>query len=246
MVGVPAGGAAHFRIILPAADVVLRIRQAGQTGLAALELERAGADFGNYALIVFVQRREIAADVGQNVRIGFDGGVGLHEGIEERLVNPRAVVRGQLAAAFGGGGAAGGLVGQAEMTGHDIALEIILLRAGEAAVLGVERIEPFRGRAGLVVVGDEIDLVRAAVGGAVLPVVNDIVAEIEPAGVGARFLVQPARQAPVSPGAMREEIVVEAADVAADAGRIAMLRAGRILLVPGGVQRLGNQACAGG
>jgi len=40
---------------------------------------------------------------------------------------------------------------------------------------------------------------------------------------------------------MRQEIVVETADVASDAGRVAVLRPGRVFLVAGLVERLGDQ-----
>src|SRR5690606_23745875 len=61
-----------------------------------------------------------------------------------------------------------------------------------------------------------------------------------PAGVE-MVLVQPARKAPVPAGAMRQQIVMKTANVPADARRVTVLRARRIILVPGRVQRFRNQ-----
>ena len=83
---------------------------------------------------------------------------------------------------------------------------------------------------------------HAAVGRAVAPVVDDVVADIEPARVVPPALVEPAGEAPVAAGAVGEQVVVEAADVAADAGREAVLLAGAgVILVVGDVQRLGDE-----
>src|SRR5690606_5629695 len=111
----------------------------------------------------------------------------------------------------------------------DVAVEIIPLRALEPGVLGVERVKEARGRPGLVVVVHEVHLVRASVRRAVLPVVNNVVPDIEPAGVE-MVLVQPARKAPVPAGAMRQQIVMKTANVPADARRVTVLRARRIIL----------------
>ena len=97
--------------------------------------------------------------------------------------------------------------------------------------LGHQHVKHPRGRAGLVVVVDEVHLHRAAVGRAVAPVVDDVVADIEPAGVAAG-LVEPAGQAPVAARAVGQQIVVEAADVAADAGGVAVLLALLVFLWP--------------
>src|SRR6185503_1735711 len=94
--------------------------------------------------------------------------------------------------------------------------------------------------AGLVVVVHEIDFVRTAIGGAVLPVVNDIVPDIEPANVKS-LLVQTARETPVPSGAMREQVVMKAADVAAYARGVTVLRAGRIFFVAGFIEGFGDE-----
>ena len=75
-VGVEICCTADFGIIIPCANVVLRIRQAGQSGDAAFEFGCATADFGDDALIVFVESGEIAADVGEDVGVGLMGRMG--------------------------------------------------------------------------------------------------------------------------------------------------------------------------
>ena len=67
---------------------------------------------------------------------------------------------------------------------HDVAFNVVLLRAeGGVLELGVEVGVRYRSRARLVVVVDEVDLFRAAVGGAMIPVVDHHIADIEPPGV---------------------------------------------------------------
>jgi len=73
----------------------------------------------------------------------------------------------------------------------------------------------------------------------VAPVVDDVVANIEAARV-TRGLVKSAGEAPVAAGTVGEQIVVEAADVAADAGRVAMLLALLVFLVAGDVEGFGD------
>src|SRR6185369_1406987 len=94
VIGVPISRAMDFGIILPAADVILRIGQTGQAGPAAFEFGGAGADFSDDALVVLVERREIAADVGEDVGIGLMGGMSLCVRLEERRGDPRRIVRG--------------------------------------------------------------------------------------------------------------------------------------------------------
>ena len=53
--------------------------------------------------------------------------------------------------------------------------------------------------------------------------------------------VEAAGEAPVAARAVGEQVVVEAADVAADAGRVAVLLALLVVLVAGDVERLGDE-----
>ena len=56
-----------------------------------------------------------------------------------------------------------------------------------------------------------------AVGGPASPIVDDVVANIQSAGELGRILSKPARQAPVSSGAVGKKVVMETADIPADA-----------------------------
>ena len=88
-------------------------------------------------------------------------------------------------------------IGQVEMASHDIAGKEIPLRARKRAVLGIEGNEGLCRRPGQIIIANEIDFVSPAVGRPVLPVKDDIVADIEPAGVGIVRLVQATGEAPV-------------------------------------------------
>src|SRR5207253_1437875 len=142
---------------------------------------------------------------------------------------------------FGCSGAPGHLVCQTEVPGHDIAFEEISLRSGKAAVLSVQSVEPSRGWTGFIVIIYEVNLVRASVRGAVFPVVNDIVPQIEAAGIFIFRFTEPTRQTPVSTGTIRQEVMMEAANVSTDTGCVAVLGARWILLVPRLIQSFGNQ-----
>lgn len=72
------------------------------------------------------------------------------------------------------------------------------------------------------------------------PIVDDVVKDIEAAAVGA-VGVEAAGEAPVATLVVGEEVVVEAGDVAADARGVAVRGAGRVVLVAGDVQRLGDE-----
>ena len=230
-----------FGIIIPTADIVLRIGQAGQSSFAAFEFGGARTSFGDDALIVFVERGKIAADVGEDVGVGGISSLCFDVRIEERFFHPRAVLGGDFAAAFGGGGATSGLIGQPEATDHDVAVEEVLLATGEAAVLGVECVEIFRGGSGLVVVVHEVDLMRAAIRGAIFPVEDDVVADVEATSVFIVGLAQTAGETPIATSAMGEEVVMKAADVAADARGVTVLRADGIFFVPRFVKGFGDQ-----
>ncbi len=55
------------------------------------------------------------------------------------------------------------------------------------------------------------------------------------------FTVESAREAPISPLAVSQEVVVEGPDITPDAGRVAVRRARGIVLVPRDVQALGDE-----
>lgn len=69
-VGVPIIRAMFFGVVFPAADVFLRIGEAGQVGFAANECALAGADFFQNPSVVVVLRGNRAADVGEDVSLG--------------------------------------------------------------------------------------------------------------------------------------------------------------------------------
>src|SRR5262245_22706053 len=77
------------------------------------------------------------------------------------------------------------------------------------------------------------------------PVVDDVVAQIEAAGVAAR-LVQAAGHAPVAAGTVGQEVVMEAADVAADGGGVTVTGASGVVLMTGNVEGLGDEAALEG
>src|SRR5690606_3055242 len=96
-----------------------------------------------------------------------------------------------------------------------------------------------------VIVADEVGLADAAVGGAVFPVVNHVVADIEIAGELAA-LGEPAGHAPVATGAVGQQVVVEAADVTGDAAGKGMALARAIAGMAGDVEGLGDDAALQG
>src|SRR5262249_27472022 len=111
------------------------------------------------------------------------------------------------------------------------------------AGVGFQQREHLRRRAGQVEVVHEVQLADASVGGAVAPVVDHVVADIQPPGEPLSGAVQPAGQAPVPPCAVGEQIVVEAADVAGDApGERVPLAGADVLLVAREIERLRDDA----
>ena len=97
-----------------------------------------------------------------------------------------------------------------------------------------------RGCAGLVVVADEIDFVRAAIGRAPAPVIDDVVEDVQASGVIA-VGIESACHAPVPTFVMREQIVMQTRHIAPHAGCVAVLRASGISLVTGDVERFRNE-----
>ena len=95
--------------------------------------------------------------------------------------------------------------------------------------------------AGDVVVADEGERLHSAVGRPALPVVDHVVADIEPAGKLAAAAQAPG-EAPVAARAVGQQIVMEAANVARDAAGKRVPLAGLILPVVGDVERLGDEA----
>src|SRR5262245_22234735 len=119
--------------------------------------------------------------------------------------------------------------------------------AVRVAGVGLEQCEDLRRRAAQVEVVHEVQLANPAVSRAVAPVVDHVVADVEPAGELLPGPVQPAREAPVPPGAVGEQVVVEAADVPRDAsGERVSLAGPLVLLVAGEVQGLRNDAALDG
>ena len=174
-VRVPIRCPVNFGIIIPTANIVLGVRQTRDTGFAAFVFYLAAANLGDDARVVFVERGKIAANIGKDIRIGFFCGVSFHERWKKLFIHPCAVSLRQFAAALGRGLATRFLIGQPEMARHDVAGEVVLLSAGKASVLRVERVEKFCGGAGLIIIIHEVDLVRAAVGRAMFPIEDDVV-----------------------------------------------------------------------
>ena len=82
---------------------------------------------------------------------------------------------------------------------------------------------------------------RTSVRHAAVPVVNDIIKNIQTPCVIA-IAIQTAAHAPIPARIMRQQIVMKAADVAADGCRITMPRSRWIIFVVGDMQRFGNQS----
>ena len=97
-----------------------------------------------------------------------------------------------------------------------------------------------RSRPFLIVVSHKVHLVCTAVGYAADPVVDHIVENIQAARI-VTVAIEAAAQAPVTASIMRQQVVVETTDIAADGGRIAMPRSARIILMIRDVQRFRNQ-----
>src|SRR5262249_23927507 len=96
---------------------------------------------------------------------------------------------------------------------------------------------------GQVEVVHEVQLADSTVSRPVAPVVDHVVADVEPPGEPLTGPVQPAGEAPVPAGAVGEQVVVEAADVPGDApGERGSLAGPLVLLVPREVQRLRDDA----
>ena len=71
----------------------------------------------------------------------------------------------------------------------------------------------------LIIVVDKLYESCTAVSGAVTPVVDNIIADVERTAVGHAVLLHSTGKRPVASGAVDEEIVVEATDIAADGCR---------------------------
>ena len=188
-----------------------------------------------------IVERTIGPDVGKHAFVGRGGTQGGHIGGEKGRSDKGLVGQGGYATGDHAA-AANGLIGLGEIADHDVAGEIGALGAGEVIlVLHGQRVgHEGGGGAGLVVVIDEIDLHRAAIGGAAAPVVDDVVGDIEAAGEGVGG-IETAAEGPVAALVVSEQIVVKTSFVTADRGGITVGGAGGIVLVAGDVQGLGNE-----
>src|SRR5689334_11094388 len=108
--------------------------------------------------------------------------------------------------------------------------------------LGDHEMEHARRGAGDVIVAREVDRSHAAVGGAVDPVVADVISDIEITGETIAALREATGKAPVAPGAAGHQVVMKAADIPADAAGVAVHRAGGVVLVIRDVQWVGYDA----
>src|SRR5207248_2675894 len=104
-----------------------------------------------------------------------------------------------------------------------------------------EQVKHPAGGAGDVVIADKIHAPRSAVVGAVRPVVDDVIANIEIAIKLVPAMLQASGQAPVSPGAVGQQIVMKASNVAGDRASEAVALAGPdIMRMDRHVQRLSD------
>ena len=227
-----------FGVVLPASDIGLRIRQPRQSRLAAPVGRGAAANLFDHAPVVVIEHGHIAAHVCQHilecllsaVRLDMGFKEGLWYGCGRVLLTPDVHALEWACGPFRRGDAF-----------HDIAFDIVLLWSKRRVFeLRVEVGLDLRGRARPVVVVHEVHLPGAAVSGTMSPVVDHHIADVEPSCV-AVGLIDGTSQRPVSPCIVCQQAVVEAADVAAYGTGIAVGRSAGVFLVPGDIQRLGDQ-----
>ena len=182
-----------------------------------------------------VERGLIGADIGQHDLVSGPRGLGLHVAREERRV-------GQKLGVGCGLGHTGRLVFAGGHALENVLRDEVALRPKSlhAFQLGIEELEQLRRRSRFVIVADKVDLRGAAIGGPVLPIVDDVVADIERPGVPAGA-IEATGEAPIAAGIVGEQIVVKRAHIAADARRVTVLGAGLVVLVARRIQGLGDE-----
>ncbi|WP_111640686.1 hypothetical protein [Marinimicrobium alkaliphilum] len=236
VVGIPVIRTVGDREIFVAADIVLVVRQPREVSDAASIIEVAFLSFTNHARVMVIAYRLAGTDIGQDVFVGVGCGMNGRMRREKRLADKgfitiRAPRRYPARLT---------LVLALHPTGDKVTGAIVTLGAGELIVLGIKRKILLCRRARLVIIVDEIDLVRATVSGPVAPVVNHVVKDIQAPGIKA-VGIQPPRQRPVAAIVMGQQVVMETAHVTADTGGETVHGTCGVVAVPGGVERFRDQ-----
>ena len=232
VVGVPVVGPFFLRVFLQSSAITLIVNKSGETGFAAVIGGGTVSDLLNDPLVMIVKHRPVATDIRKHIFVGIARRLGFDMGFKKRLIDKHIPGHAALISVDVRNGTSLVLTGLVKIPRHDVAVKVVALRAWIIFDLRVKGDRDADSRSGLIVIIHEIYLMSAAVGGSAPPVVNYIVTDIEPAGPLYRILAESSSQAPVSAGAVRQKVVMERADIAADARGVPVLRSRRIIVVP--------------
>ena len=241
----------HARVRLPALDVrrILHVGFAVGNARHATHgaLHAVGSVLGlvYHAGIVIVKYRHALAHIAQHILVGglraLDSRIRGKEGLAVPGFPIQHLPAGKriLATAIIVGAVAGELAARSL---ENIVVVVICLRALARTFELCTQCIAVQGGGGalLVVIAHEVYLVRTAIGHAAHPVIDNVVKYVKTTRIIA-VPVEATAQAPVAARIVCKQVVVEAADIAADGRRVPVPRSRCIVLVIRNVQRFRNQ-----